>query len=566
MKKAVLEAIKRTKLEEKQTLELANPLVHNYSRPLRDLRIRNEDINHINHKIYHLLNRPYTFINAHISIKSQKNFLIKRVDHEKRTNIHIGQVSAIKCLEELNTQSYSFKPVFISKLGKKTKRSIYTPTQRDRIVQESIRVILECIYEPEFKAWDKHTDNYSSNFGFRTGMRCWDALHNIKTKSRGTTWVIEGDFDKAYNSVDHKILLSVVKRRIQDKKFLFLLKSLLTSGIMDENRYEETVMGVPQGGILSPILFNIYMLEFDKWIYETFIKDKIKNKKQNIKKFSTKYVSFTRQLETASRALQMCAEIQDRKRLIERIRYLRIVRDTFLSREFSISTKCASYTRYADDWVLCLTGSKEDAQSVKEQIEEHCITNLKMTLSREKTLITNLSNGVNFLGFNFMMRNSSENRFQRSYFGGDSRTLIKTGSRSIIIGIDSLRTQKRLINERYAKLKEGKLFPIHNPLLTKLNSFEIVLHYRQLQIGIADYYRNCNTTKQLELVSYILQYSCAMTIANRERVSLKAVFKKYGNTLKMQEAKHGSNTSMEFPTTNMIRKESREKLGEKKYD
>lgn len=370
MKKTGLEPIKKTEKEQKQTLELAKTLVFNFSKPLKDLTNRNKDIAHINYKIYHLLTRPYTFVNAQINMKLRKGFLTKEINKNETRNTYFEQSSAIKIAKEINIQSYKYSPVkkaWIPKFGKNKTRFTDSSTQVDQIVQEAIRGILECIYEPEFKAWDIHTQNYASNFGFREDMGCWDALYNIKSKSHGTTWVIQGDFNNTYSSIDHIILISILSRRIKDKKFLILIKKLLLSGIMDENRYEDSLMGVSQGGILSPLLFNIYMLEFDKWIYESFVKETIENKSQNIEKFSADHSLTVRQISSITKSLKECNEKLQKNELTKKICHSPIFRTHLPTYESNTIPKHASFTRYADNWVLFLRGSKADVQKIKKK-------------------------------------------------------------------------------------------------------------------------------------------------------------------------------------------------------
>ena len=567
MKKTGLKPKKKTKKEQKQTLELAKTLVFNFSKPLKDLTNRNKDIAHINYKIYHLLTRPYTFVNAQINMKLNKEFLTKGINKKEITNPYFEQSSAIKIAKEINIQSYKANPVSRAWIPNKT-RLTDVSTQLDQIVQEAIRGILECIYEPEFKAWDIHTQNYASNFGFRADMGCWDALYNIKSKSQGTAWVIEGDFNNAYNSIDHTILISILSRRIKDKKFLTLIKNLLLSGIMGENRYEDSLMGVPQGGILSSLLFNIYMLEFDKWIYESFVKETIENKSQNTENFSADYSLTVRKIQSITKSLKECNEKLQKNGLTKKICHLPIFRTNFPTYESNTIPKHASFTRYVDDWVLCLTGSKADVQKIKKQIEEFLISKLKMKLNNKKTLITSIFKGINFLGYNFIMRHPSQDKLKKIIKEIPSEdyscNLRKTMSKNLLVGIDAGKVKKRLIAEHYARLKDGKIFPTHNPILAKLHPFEIVLHYRIVHIGTISHYRNCNTEQRLELLSYILKYSCAMTIASREKSSINKVFHKYGITLKVQNPTQESNTFTEFPTLSRLRKEG--KIYYKKYD
>ena len=173
-------------------------------------------------------------------------------------------------------------------------RPIDTPTQEDRIVQEAIRGILEAIYEPEFCAFEKLNNYRCTNFGFRPGKSTWNAIETLYQKAQSSTYSIEGDIVSASNNVDHDILHNISKRRIKDSKFLLVIKNMLKSGIMNREFYENTITGTPQGGIISPLLFNIYMFELDKYIYNDIIlpiikKDITKKKVQNLEWKNLKY-------------------------------------------------------------------------------------------------------------------------------------------------------------------------------------------------------------------------------------------------------------------------------------
>lgn len=171
-------------------------------------------------------------------------------------------------IQEISTQilsgTYKWSPIkriMIPKPGKKVKRPLGLPDFGDKIVQEAIRNVLEAIYEPHFHKIDV-------NSGFRPNRDCAYAIRSIRRKAQFATHAIEGDIVGAYNNVNHKKLMKFLSYRIKDKKFLKLIWTCLKSGILQDLTFTDSYIGVPQGGITSPILFNIYMHEFDLYMLE----------------------------------------------------------------------------------------------------------------------------------------------------------------------------------------------------------------------------------------------------------------------------------------------------------
>lgn len=553
LKNQNLKPIRRTKKQRAQTTQLAKKVVVHRTRHLQQHSDRNTSTLHINYKIYHLLTRPFTFVNAQINMRANSGFLTKGVDDTESINDHFGQHIALSIAEEFRKGTYKPSPVrrvWIEKPGRKNAfRPIDTPTQKDRIVQEAIRGILEAIYEPEFATWDIDSRGFSSNYGFRPGRGCWDAIENIKSKSQGTTWAIEGDFKGAYNSIDHKILLSLLSQRIKDKKFINVIKDFLKCGIMDSGTYEDLLVGVPQGGIVSPLLFNIYMHEFDQWIYKSYIRTVNKSKK---KVFNPKYTYFRRELTNTINLIRNPSTPKQQKRQLKK--HIKLI----LQSRKSVPTyipesipKFSHYVRYADDWILFVAGPKSEAIQIKSEIEKYSRDVMKMTLSVEKTLITKYTEGINFLGFRIIQWNYNQTKttyITKRTKRGKRRIHAKTASRQIRVGIDVDRIDSRLILRCYATKKQGKTFPRSHNVLFKLHPYEIVLHYRQVFMGLVNYYNNVDTKRKLYHLEYILRYSCAMTLANREKSSIRAIFIKYTPKLSIHNPTPGSKSTVSFPS------------------
>lgn len=277
-----------------------------------------------------------------------------------------GYVEVVKDIQSAAVR-YSPEPVrrvWIPKPGKAEKRPLGIPAIKDRIIQECIRMVIEPILEAQF---------FRHSYGFRpmrdAGMAI-ERFRNICGKT-GYSWVVEGDISKFFDTVNHTLLLKrLYGMGIRDRRVLMLIKQMLKAGIMNEIRVNE--LGTPQGGIISPLLANVYLDALDHFVAREW-EDK-----------KTKY-PYSRN-EHRLRALK------------------------------TTNLKPAYFIRYADDWVL-VTNSRENAVKWKEKIGRYLSETLKLKLSQEKTLITNIrKRTVTFLGFDVKVVTNDGKRFStRTY-------------------------------------------------------------------------------------------------------------------------------------------------------
>lgn len=248
--------------------------------------------------------------------------------------------------------------VFIPKAGKEELRPLGIPTIADRVFQECIRMVIEPIFEAQF---------FKHSYGFRPMRGTDQAFERTKwiIHKTGYHWVIEGDIKGFFDNVNHTILLKRMWHMgIRDRRLLTIIKLMLRAGVMNECKTSE--VGTPQGGIISPLLANIYLDAFDKWL--------------------------TREWE----------EKKLRYEYTDPSNRLRAMKSTNLKPYYLV--------RYADDWIL-VTRTKSEAEKLKHKIEKWLKSNLKLTLSPEKTLITNVrKKRIHFLGYSLKMVKGRANK------------------------------------------------------------------------------------------------------------------------------------------------------------
>jgi len=496
---------------------------------------KNQNTTHINYKIYHLLGDPFTFVNAYTKISKNDGALTKGVSSDEEMTKFFGQIQAESIAKKFRSNSYKFKPahinykrVWIPKPGKNKKRPVDTPTQEDRIVQEAIRGILEAIYEPEFKEFESANNLRCTNFGFRPVKSTFDACTALKMHGQKTNMVIEGDIKSAYNSINHDILINILGRRIKDKKFINVIRELLRSGTMDDGKFEHSLCGTPQGGIVSPLLFNIYMFEFDKFIYNQIFPTIETN---IVRVRNPEHANLGYEMKTL-RAKIKNADTESRKTLKKKYKAIEQYRFKIPSYQIKSLSKSCVFTRYADDWVFTFTGNLEEASKIRDILSDFLETQLKLTLDEDKTLITKLTSGFNFLGFSLRMGSPENMKIMKTYQPAlQKRTLRTTTSRKINIYPDKDRILSRMVEKGFCRKQD--LMPIGIRSWSLFEEFDIVLKYRQIMVGMFDYYSKCDSKRILYRMEYLLRYSCAKTIATRKRITMSQVFKRYGKSLEV---------------------------------
>jgi group II intron reverse transcriptase/maturase len=362
------------------------------------------------------------------------------------------------------------------------------------LLQEVIRAILEAYYEPQFS---------DHSHGYRPRRGCHTALGSIKRGWTGTKWFIEGDIRGCFDALDHQILLNILSESFQDGRFLKLIDNLLKAGYLEDWEYHKTHSGVPQGGILSPILSNVYLDRLDKFVEHVLIPEytRGKNRRPNPQYKHLKYAvrkakaqgdwETVRQLRAQSRAIP---SIDPNDPNYRRLRYC----------------------RYADDILLGFAGPKSEAEEIRRKLADYIKEELHIELNKEKTLVTHAREGrAHFLGYDIHVLHEDSHRDHLK--------------RRSLNGTVGLRVPSQVIKEKANQyVKRGK--PVSRPERRSDSPFSIVSQYQAEYRGLVQYYQLAYNIAAFSKLKWVMETSLTKTLASKFRVRVNEIWRRYKST------------------------------------
>jgi group II intron reverse transcriptase/maturase len=445
-------------------------------------------------ELYRQLFNPQLYLLAYGRLYSNKGAMTPGVDGETVDGMTLGKIERI--IDALRYERYRFRPVkrvYIPKRSGKT-RPLGLPSWSDKLVGEVIRLLLEAYYEPRFS---------DRSHGFRPGRGCHTALGEVVRTWKGTCWFVETDIAECFDRLDHSVMLATLGENIHDNRFLRLLRNMLQAGYLEDWKWNATLSGVPQGGVVSPVLSNIYLDRLDSFVETVLIPEYTRGAGKAV---NPAYQKIKDAIRRARSRGDHAAVRELRKRL--RRTPSRDPRDPGYRR--------LRYVRYADDQLLGFVGPKAEAEQIKARLTTFLRDDLKLELSQTKTLITHARTGAaRFLGYEITVQHADHKI---------------TGGRRATNGVIGLRVPREVIKAKYTPYrKRGK--PAMRPQLVNEDDHAILASYGSEYRGLVNYYLLAGDVWRLNRLRWVMETSLLKTLACKHRSSVSKMAGKYKATI-----------------------------------
>lgn len=482
-------------------------------RVLNSLNEHSKDSSYKFERLYRILFNEELFYVAYQKIASNGGSTTKGSDGRSIDEMSLARIETlIASLKDESYQPHPSRRVHIPKKNGKT-RPLGIPAFEDKLVQEVVRMILEAIYEGHFE---------TTSHGFRPKRSCHTALLHIQKTFSGAKWFIEGDIKGFFDNIDHDVLVGILRERISDDRFIRLIRKFLKAGYVEDWTFHNTYSGTPQGGIVSPILANIYLDKLDKYVKE-YIRHFDMGTKRRPGKESN---DLANERKRTVRKLKKVKDGTEKAALVARLKAIEQERAAFPNGdEMDESYRRLKYIRYADDFILGVIGSKEEAQRIKEDIKSFLSASLALELSEEKTLITHTGKSAKFLGYEITV--TRDNHQRRDVRGCLRRTYGKRVR--LNVSMATLRDKLLEYGAMEIKLRNGKEVwkPKCRSGLIFNDDLEILDRYNRETVGFCNYYLIANNCVVLHNFRYIMEYSMYKTFAGKYRSTVRKINKKY---------------------------------------
>lgn len=450
-------------------------------------------------RVYRLLYNPELYLRAYGNNYGKAGALTPGIDPDDTVD-GMSQRRIDGLIKRLRDGNFVWKPVRRIYIPKKRggSRPLGIPGWKDKLLQAAIRIILDAYYEPQFS---------DLSHGYRPKRGCHTALVAIKTTFRGSAWFIEGDIKGCFDNLDHEMLLGIISRSIKDQRFNDLISRLLRAGYLEDWKYHKTFSGTPQGGVLSPLLSNIYLNELDTYVEETLIPAYSRGR---ARRSNREYNMIKARSQRAFR----------RGDTEEGYKWRKVARGLPSVDPFDPDYRKLSYVRYADDFLLGFAGPKAEAREIKKQLANF-LEGIGLELSLTKTSITHArTDKAVFLGYKIavMLNNEYISKLKNGY----TRRAVNGG---VWFGVP-----RSVITEAIRKYtRKGKV--LHRAERLVNAPFTIVSDFQTEYRGLAEYYAMAHNRSQVfPKLRLVMTRSLGKTLAAKLGISSAEVLRRYMTT------------------------------------
>lgn len=480
---------------------------------LSSLQNHSSDKSYTFERLYRNLYNRELFLLAYQNIYASQGNMTKGTDGKTIDAMSLNRIDGM--IASLKDESYQPQPSRRTYIPKKNgkMRPLGIPSFDDKLVQECVRLLLEAVYEGGFA---------KTSHGFRPNHSCHTALSQAQVCFTGVKWFVEGDIKGFFDNINHEVMIGILAERIKDEKFLRLIRKFLKAGYLEDWQYHNTYSGTPQGGIISPILANIYLDKLDRYMEEL----KKRFDKGAVRAVYPETYELEKKRGVLAKKLRNTNSEEEKQVLTEKIREIDREKLTIpYSDPFDTSFKRLQYVRYADDFLIGVIGSKEDAIAIKEQVKAFVADTLVLELSDEKTLITHSEKRARFLGYDIYVRRSAATKKDKT--GRLCRHLNGT----VCLEMPTELMRKKLL-EYGAMTIEKTVYGKDNwkakarYYLKDNDDLEILDQYNSEIRGFRNYYRIANNAAHASSFGYIMQYSMFKTFATKYRTTMRRMIGK----------------------------------------
>ncbi|MEP6929427.1 MAG: reverse transcriptase domain-containing protein, partial [Flavobacterium sp.] len=464
-------------------------------------------------KLYRVLFNEEMFYVAYQQLYAKVGNMTAGSDGQTIDEMSLQRIE--KLIGSLRDETYQPNParrVYIPKKDGK-KRPLGIPSFDDKLVQQTVKMILESIYEASFEP---------TSHGFRPYKSCHTALNHVHKNYSGVKWFVEGDIKGFFDNINHDVLIGILKERIADERFIRLIRKFLNAGYVEEWVFHKTYSGTPQGGIISPMMANIYLDKMDK-----FIKEYASNFDKGVKRADNpEYFKLSRKIAKLNYKLEKVEESQIKLRR-ERVKEIVKQRNLLSSGDAMDDVfRRLKYVRYADDFLIGIIGSKEDCQLIKKDISDFLREKLKLELSDEKTLITHASESAKFLAYEISVRKSTTD-VKRNMLG----KLCRCYNGRVMLNMPTDTMRKKLNDYEVLKFTTHNKVELWKPQsrikVVNNDDLEILETYNAEIRGFYNYFSIANNASSINDFKHIMQYSMYKTFAKKYSTSVRKIIAKY---------------------------------------